>query len=332
VKILIADDDVLSRHLLTRQLSAWGYEVVTTRDGEEAWAILSGPDSPRLAVLDWVMPGFDGPELCQRIRAQAQEPYIYVVLLTAKDRREDVVAGLDAGADDYLSKPFNVPELKVRLRAAARIVSLQTELIAVRESLRFQATHDPLTGMHNRGAANQTLDGEVMRARCVGHSLAVAMIDLDHFKTINDTHGHPAGDAVLREAARRIASVVRPDDVVGRYGGEEFLVVLPGCTASEAAAIGERVRDAIASRPIAVGRSAVDVTASVGISAMTRDHDAQRLVAGADAALYGAKRGGRDRVEIDAPPGEASEPPPRRRSSRCPPVPEAAMASAAGAR
>jgi two-component system cell cycle response regulator len=332
VKILIADDDVLSRHLLTRQLTAWGYEVVTTRDGEEAWAILSGPDSPRLAVLDWVMPGFDGPELCKRVRAQAQEPYIYVVLLTAKDRREDVVAGLDAGADDYLSKPFNVPELKVRLRAAARIVSLQTELIAVRESLRFQATHDPLTGMRNRGAANQSLEDEVSRARGAGQSLAVAMVDLDHFKLINDTHGHPAGDAVLREAARRIASVVRPDDVVGRYGGEEFLVVLPGCSSLEAAVIGERIREALASRPITFGRIGVHVTGSVGVSAMARDHDVQRLVAGADAALYRAKRGGRDRVEIGAPSASASDPPSRRRSSRVPPMPEAAMVSAAGAR
>jgi two-component system cell cycle response regulator len=187
--------------------------------------------------------------------------------------------------------------------------------------------------MQNRGAANQSLEGEVTRARGLGQSLAVAMIDLDHFKVVNDTHGHPAGDAVLREAARRIASVVRPDDVVGRYGGEEFLVVLPGCTAVEAAAIGERIREAIASRPIPCGRTGVDVTASVGISAMTRDHDAQRLVAVADAALYAAKRGGRDRVEIGAPPVEATEPPRRRPSSRVPPMlPEAAMASAGGAR
>ena len=276
------------------------------------------------------MPGLDGPELCRRIRAQGQEPYLYALLLTAKHRREDIVAGLDAGADNYVTKPFNVPELKVRLRAAARIVSLQTELVTARESLRFQASHDPLTGMRNRAAANQALDREVHRATIGDHAVAVAMVDLDHFKSINDTYGHPAGDAVLREAARRISGAVRPDDVVGRYGGEEFLVVLPGCNTAEAAAIGERIRDQLAARPVSIGRLSIEVTASVGVAAAGRDPDPQRLVAAADAALYDAKRAGRNRVERGAT-RDPPEPPelPRRRSSRAPPMPDASLLACA---
>ncbi len=331
MKILIADDDNLSRHLLERQLRAWAYEVVSARDGLEAWDILCAPDPPRLVVLDWVMPGLDGPELCQRIRAQALEPYVYALLLTAKHRREDIVAGLDAGADDYVTKPFNVPELKVRLRAAARIVSLQTELVAARETLRFQASHDPLTGLCNRAATNQALERAVLRAALDGEPVAVAMIDLDHFKSVNDTHGHPAGDAVLREAARRISGAVRPGDVVGRYGGEEFLVVLPGCGPADAAAVGERIREQVAAWPVSLGRASIEVTASVGVGVAPAAAEAnpQGLVAAADAALYGAKRGGRNRVErcvLLAP--EAPELP-RRLSSRAPPLPEVALAACA---
>ena len=329
MRILIADDDTLSRHLLERQLRAWAYEVVAVHDGADAWEHLNSPDSPRLAVLDWVMPGLDGLELCERVRAQGQEPYIYVVLLTAKHRREDIVAGLDAGADDYVTKPFNGPELKVRLRAATSSVWSETIRAAARESLRYQASHDPLTGTRNRAATNQTLDREVTRGARSGQGVAAVMIDLDHFKLVNDTYGHPAGDAVLREAVCRISSAIRPHDVLGRYGGEEFLVVLPECTLAEAAAIGERIRAVLAAKPMSVGRFAIDVTASVGVAVTSGEAEAQRLVAAADAALYNAKRGGRNRVEIGrALPPDAAEPT-RRRPSLTPPIPDAVRVGAA---
>jgi len=314
VRILIADDDVMSRRLIERPLASWGYEVRSTSDGDEAWGVLSEPDAPRIAIVDWEMPGADGPELCRRVRAQAQEPYIYVVLLTSRDTKADVIAGLDAGADDYLSKPFDLHELRVRLRAAERIVTLQTKLVAAREMLRFQATHDPLTGAPNRAAVDRALEREGSRAARDDRGLAVAMIDLDHFKRVNDTHGHAAGDAVLREVARRIASVLRAEDIVGGYGGEEFLMVLPGCeTAAGAAAACERVRAAIAAQPVPFEGVWIDVAASIGVAVMSRGVDVARLVSACDAALYRAKNAGRNRVEIDA---LVADGPPTRRTER----------------
>jgi diguanylate cyclase (GGDEF)-like protein len=297
MRILIADDDKLSRHILARRLVDWGYDVEPTGDGDEAWARLCDPGCPRLAILDWVMPGLDGAEICRRVRAQAQEPYIYLVLLTARGRREDIIAGLDAGADDYLIKPFDDPELRVRLRAASRIVSLHTELVAAREALRFQARHDALTGLANRATATEALAQEAARAARSGRSLAAAMIDIDHFKKINDTHGHPAGDTVIREVARRIAAAVRAHDVVGRFGGEEFIAVLPDCDPAEALTVGERIRAAVAALPIDVPRHPLGATVSVGV-ASAHGLDADRLTALADAALYRAKRAGRNRVEL----------------------------------
>ncbi len=164
MRVLIVDDNAMSRLTLRSQLRRWGYEVVEAVDGDAAWAILSMPDTPRLAILDWMMPGLDGIELCRRIRAQAQEPYVYAILLTGREERADVVVGLEAGADDYVTKPFDAQELRVRVRAGERICDLQHELVAARESLRYEATHDHLTGVWNRAAVIDALHRE-RRAR-----------------------------------------------------------------------------------------------------------------------------------------------------------------------
>jgi two-component system cell cycle response regulator len=207
MRILIAEDDPVSRRLLEAKLVNWGYEVVVTRDGNEAWQALQADDAPRLAILDWMMPGRDGVAVCREVRKGKGEPYTYLILLTAQAREEDLVTGMEAGADDYIAKPFKSSELKVRLRAGRRIIELQSELIAAREALRAQATHDPLTGLWNHEEILRILGLELVRAKREGRHVGVIMADLDHFKRVNDTYGHMGGDAVLRAAAKTMLSL-----------------------------------------------------------------------------------------------------------------------------
>jgi len=300
VKVLIAEDDVVSRRLLEATLTRWGYEVVVTRDGSEAWQALQLADAPPLAILDWMMPGMDGIEVCRKVRQRGQEPYIYLILLTTKSLKENIIEGLDAGADDYLTKPFNPAELQVRLRAGIRIITLQAELIKTREALRVQATHDPLTGIWNRRAILDMLTNELVRAQRAQDVVAVAIADLDHFKRINDAHGHTTGDAVLCEAATRMRASLRPYDALGRWGGEEFLLVLPGCTSHDAINLAERLRTNISRDTMSIAGKQLGVTSSLGIAAtdIIATLDAICLIRAADTALYRAKARGRNRVEL----------------------------------
>src|SRR5882724_10206858 len=267
MKILIADDDAISRRVLHSFLTKWGYDVVVANDGLEAMKAFSALDAPRLAILDWMMPGLDGLQVCHQVRELSDGQYFYIILLTARDRSEEIVEGLYAGADDYISKPFNAEELKVRLRAGQRIIDLQKELLDAQEKLVFQATHDPLTRLWNRGAIFDMLQRETSRAGRMGGHLGIIIADLDHFKNVNDTYGHPAGDFVLAEASRRMAAVVRPYDSVGRYGGEEFLIVVPGCDASETWELAERIRNGVANCSVVAEGSSVNVSLSLGIAA-----------------------------------------------------------------
>ena len=262
MKILIAEDETVSRRLLQNTLVKWGYEVVVCRDGQEAWEGLQTQDAPQLAILDWMMPKMDGLLVCKEIRKQSAEPYVYILLLTSKSQKEDLITGLEAGADDYLTKPFDAQELKAKLRAGMRILDLQTELINAREALRVQATQDPLTGLWNRGAILETLRREIARAKRERNSVAVVMADLDHFKRINDSYGHLAGDAALRQVADRMRSSIRPYDAIGRYGGEEFLILLPGCNIPGAATVAERLMTSIAGRPVDLAGEKLLITLS----------------------------------------------------------------------
>ncbi len=296
--VLVAEDDPMFRTILKRWLETWGYPVTIAEDGEQAWAILQQEAQPELLILDWVMPGVDGAELCHRIRARQRAPYQYILLVTAKDNTDDVVAGLDAGADDYLTKPFERNELRARLRVGKRILTLQDGLIRAREDLRFQATHDALTGIWNRRAVFDLLQRELERATRSLSATGLLMLDLDHFKEVNDTYGHLAGDAVLREAAARVIQVVRSYDLVGRHGGEEFLVVLPGCDSNQVLQSAERVRAIIEATPIIVDRFAIRVTVSVGATSATSGTSQKELLGIADAALYQAKKAGRNRTVL----------------------------------
>jgi len=300
LKVLIAEDDAVSRHRLQAFLHKWGYSVVVAVDGHEALRMLEERDRPRLVVLDRMMPRVDGLDVCRAIRAASVEPYVYVILLTSQGEQRDMLDGFDAGADDYIIKPFEVEELRARLQTGARIVTLQEELIAAREQLRFMAMHDSLTRVLNRVAFFEMFEHEVARARRRSTSLALIMADVDHFKQINDQFGHLGGDQALREIARRMSSTLRASDAMGRYGGEEFVIVAPDCTAADAMTLADRFRTAVSEQPIEVGRRVVTVTLSLGAAA-TRDMDmSDQLLRAADEALYKAKQAGRNRIAAGA--------------------------------
>jgi diguanylate cyclase (GGDEF)-like protein len=299
-KILVADDDLVTRRSIQLLLSEWGYDPIPATNGDEAWEILQREDGPRLALLDWMMPGMDGPTLSKSVRTLSTVPYTYVILLTGKDRKEDMVSGLQAGADDYLTKPFDTYELKARLRTGERILELQQELIAARDRLKEQATHDPLTGLWNHAATMDILSNELNRRDRQGIPLTLTMADIDHFKRVNDTYGHLAGDEVLREVARRLRASVRAYDSVGRYGGEEFLVVSPGCESSAGINQAERLRQVVSLQPVNIQDTAISVTVSLGVATLDRETQGgvEQLLGAADRALYRAKVGGRNRLEV----------------------------------
>ena len=300
MKILIADDSIVSRHLLEATLRKWGYDVMVACDGAEALELLQREDAPGLIILDWMMPGMTGVEVCKRIRQLDSEPYTYILLLTSKSQKEDLIEGMDAGADDYITKPFDQNELQVRLRAGTRLVDLQSQLLKAREDLRDQATRDSLTRLWNRSSILNELGRELARSEREARPLGVVIVDLDHFKHINDTYGHLAGDAVLREAARRMQNSIRQYDSIGRYGGEEFLILFPGCSQDDCFAQADRLRRQLGQTEMAVNETSLRVTASFGVTiAMPGENWSQEaLIRRADEALYVAKKSGRNRVEV----------------------------------
>ncbi|MDY6912955.1 MAG: diguanylate cyclase [Planctomycetota bacterium] len=299
MRVLIAEDDPISRRLLRKVLEKWGHEVIVAEDGDKAWDIVQRNDAPNLAILDWMMPGMDGVEICRQARKTKRKEYLYIILLTAKGTKEDFLEGMEAGADDYTVKPLDLGELQVRMRAAERILDLQSELIGAQEALRLQATHDSLTGLLNRAAIRDMFKAELTRAQREDRSVAVIMADLDHFKRINDTYGHAAGDTVLRETAQRMRSTVRSYDAIGRYGGEEFLLLMPGCDLEVGVERAEKIRRRLADEPVKVSGKDITVTLSLGLTAYTSKAtaDLEEIIRAADEAMYKAKRAGRNQVE-----------------------------------
>ncbi len=296
--VLMAEDDPMFRRILQGWLESWGDRVHIAHDGTQAWEILDQERSPELLIIDWMMPGIDGLELCRRVRARQRATYQYILLITAKDARQDVIEGLEAGADDYLTKPFTKAEMRARLTVGRRILRLQDDLIHAREDLRFQATHDGLTGAWNRSAVIGLLRREMERAvRSQSHT-SLLMLDLDHFKKINDTHGHHAGDSVLKEVVQRVSQVIRSYDSLGRYGGEEFVVVLPNCSHEQAVQSAERIRAAVCASPVRTGEMLIPITVSIGAAVTSSGTSDTDLLAQADRALYRAKHAGRNRVAV----------------------------------
>ncbi|MDQ1831830.1 GGDEF domain-containing protein [Massilia scottii] len=291
MKVLVADDDPVSVLYLQDVLAEWGYEVVVAADGLRAEAILREENGPLLAVLDWMMPGLDGIDVCHNIRQAGMERYVYMIMLTSRTETEFIVAAMNAGADDYIAKPFIAEEMRVRVRAGRRIVDLEQEL-------RRQATRDALTGIFNRGAILDVLQREIARHTRTANFLSVIFADLDHFKAINDTYGHLAGDEVLREATRRMDATLRNYDSFGRYGGEELLAVLPNCDPEGALAVAERMRAAMADTTVHTPYGDIAVTVSIGIASVSNADavDMTALLHRADGALYAAKLLGRNCV------------------------------------
>ena len=300
-QVLIADDDPMFRRILQARLQAWGYEVLAVENGSQAWDLLQAQVTPDLLILDRMMPGVDGIELCRRIRSRQTDRYQYILLISGKDEKREIVEGLDAGADDYLTKPFDIGELHARIRAGNRVLLLQRNLIQALEALRYQATHDDLTGLWSRGAALHLLRAELDRATRSGGKSGLLLIDLDHFKKINDTYGHLSGDVVLRKAASRISMALRSYDVVGRYGGEEFVVMLSQCAEAEVGHLAERIRHVVAETLIEAEGFEIPVTVSIGATVCSGASDVSGWLAIADSALYEAKRTGRNRVVVAEP-------------------------------
>ena len=294
MRVLVSEDDPVSRRLLEAMLVKWGYDVAVVKDGAEAWEKLQREDTPRLVILDWMMPGIDGVQVCRMVRKRGDERYVYILILTAKSRKQDIVEGMNAGADDYIVKPFDPDELKARLRAGKRILDLQAELIAIREALRQQATHDSLTGLPNRLLFSDRLTQQLAQAKRDDRSLAVLFLDLDRFKNINDTLGHAVGDQLLQKVVERLTRILREVDTVARMGGDEFTIILSDIPSVQGvASIARKVIDVMA-EPFALDGREVFVTASIGIGISPSDGaDVETLVRNADIAMYRAKeRGG----------------------------------------
>ena len=299
MKILLADDDLVSLRMMQHTLERGGYEVVCAKNGREAVALLAEERGPRLALIDWMMPELDGLGVCREVRSRQDQRYVYIVLLTAKQSSEDVVHGLKAGADDYMTKPCHPAELEARLHTGRRILQLEDKLVEAHEAMQFKANHDGLTTLWNRSAILALLRSELSRSQRNGTPVSLLLCDIDHFKLINDTHGHGVGDEVLQEVSTRLLDAVRTHDAVGRYGGEEFLILLSGCDSKNLKDRAEHVRRRISGSPFPTTAGPLEVSISAGgitVELWDQRIPIERLLKQADEALYGAKAAGRDRV------------------------------------
>ena len=294
MRVLIADDHRDSAASLALLLWTWGFEPTTVHEGLTALNLLREKNAPTLALLDWVMPGVAGVDICRELRKETSRPYTYVIMVTGQGGKDQMLDGLKAGADDYLVKPVDTHELCARVSTGKRILELQAKLLDTQCLLREQASRDSLTGIWNRRFILETVERELTRSRREAEPVAMIMADIDHFKQINDTYGHLGGDSVLHQIAQRLIAVLRPYDAVGRYGGEEFLVVLPRCGQREAFVLAERLRQCIDAEPVEFANKTIHVTLSLGIAVWDGEMTAQELLQISDTAMYQAKRAGRN--------------------------------------
>jgi two-component system, cell cycle response regulator len=297
VDVLIAEDETSTRLLLQSLLLKWGYNVSAVSDGQEAWRFLNQVRQPMLVVLDWKMPGMEGPEIVRQLRLHEGGTQHYVIIITSGSSENAVARALDAGADDFIVKPFNLDELRARIAVGCRVSSLHQALAdklrkleAASEEISRLARTDELTGLHNRRSFNELFALALSSARRHGQPLSLISIDLDHFKAVNDTYGHSVGDLVLKDFSALLQAMVREEDVAVRWGGEEFIILLSHTASGAATALAERIRHS-------PGRaSSLMMTASFGVAQLQDGENENDLIRRADQALYDAKHGGRNRV------------------------------------
>jgi len=309
IPILVADDDEIASCLLVENLKSWGYAPITCPDGQAALEALRKPTAPQIAILDWNMPGLSGVEICRRLRESQPDSYTFVVLLTHRDQYADRITGLESGADDFVTKPFDPRELQLRLRTAVRILELQAQLEEARDIYRHEAESDELTGLWNRRSLFSRLNTELADLRAPGDRVSIVLVDVDEFKSINDERGHVFGDRVLRFVGQCLKQASRGNDVVARHGGDEFALLLPGVDLQAARRAAERFRLYVSSSDLFGVEESCPISVSVGVAEITHEHaaTADEAIEMADQALYAAKRTGRNRVETFQEVGPATD-------------------------
>ncbi|MBI5825374.1 MAG: diguanylate cyclase [Chloroflexi bacterium] len=302
MKILIVEDELIFRRMVKKTLQEAGYDVVEAEDGQAAWELFQR-EPFQFVITDWMMPGLSGPQLVQKIRTSAQTTYTYIIMLTAMDDKDNVVLGLEAGADEYLTKPFNSGELKARVASGTRILKLEEQLIQAREKMEILAMHDGLTGLLNRRAIEEYAEAEFNMAARKDRPLGIILMDIDHFKSVNDQYGHKVGDDTLRQVAQALTADLRKYDRAGRWGGEEFILVLPDAQPQQLISVAERLRVRIAETKISLENGeSFSVNISLGVAWATEQFPTlPKLIDAADQALYHAKQGGRNQVCIFEP-------------------------------
>jgi len=312
-KILVAEDNIFLRKVISSLLTKNGFQVIEAKDGKEAWEkFKENYKEIGVVVLDWVMPEMDGLEVCRLIRKKDVGHYVYIIFLSAIEDKKEIAKCLEVGADDYIMKPIHQKEFLARIRAGLRIIALEKLLIEANEKLEELATIDELTGILNRRGLFEELKKSAYFAIRNKKELYIIMIDIDHFKRVNDSHGHRVGDLVLKELVQRLRSQLRPYDIIGRYGGEEFLVAFVNGRERDAVEVAERLRLTVKETPFQIDEDlSITVTISLGVatfgsrqysceSGLSEEEVVQGLskaIEKADKALYQAKLKGRDRVE-----------------------------------
>src|SRR5215212_7943958 len=292
--IAVVDDDAAIRRLVRLFLKRAGYDTIEATTGDEARTALKAQPWD-LAVLDRRLPDMDGVELCQELKAIPAFRSRYIIMLTGDDEQEDKVEGLELGADDYITKPFQYPELLARIRAGKRIVDLQKELLETNKRLELLSITDGLTKLHNHRYFQDELARAFEESQRYQRPLSLAMIDIDFFKKINDTYGHAVGDDVLKNAARLYRNSVRSTDLVARYGGEEFAVMMPETPLADGCMFAEKIRNLVQQAAMNTQAGEVAITISIGVASVpqSRIESAKELIVAADKALYRAKKNGR---------------------------------------
>ena len=306
IKVLVADDSAVYRKLVEQTLSENQYAVTFAKSGREALDVFA-KHRPPLVITDWMMPDFSGIELCENIRQKFQDSYTYIIILTGMSHKSEVVKGLTSGADDYLTKPFDREELLARAGVGRRVVELHRQIEAKNRLLEQLALTDSLTNLPNRRAIEDWATRQLSSAARYGFAFWIVMADLDHFKHINDTYGHEAGDIVLKRVAEILKSHSRKSDICGRVGGEEFLLSLSHATSESVKLVIDRIRADLEATKFSFDGTIVTVTASFGVACFNGENarDLNQIISYADAALYTAKRSGRNRIELSP---EAEQP------------------------